>query len=165
MEYSIVKTMMRIDLDEPLMPGMSTGFAIRYSHNIVDAKVIRARGGYEFFEEDENYIYEIAQWFPRVVSYTDYQGWQHKQFLGRGEFTLELGDYTVRITTPGDMVVAATGELQNSKEVLKPEWISRLKEAASSETKIHRDPGRGKEERSQQGQQTENMGVQCQERA
>ena len=134
MKYSIVKTMMRIDLDEPLMPGMSTGFAIRYSHNIVDAKVIRARGGYEFFEEDENYIYEIAQWFPRVVSYTDYQGWQHKQFLGRGEFTLELGDYTVRITTPADMVVAATGELQNSKEVLKPEWISRLKEAASSET-------------------------------
>ena len=131
-KHSIVKTMMRIDLDEPLTPGMSTSFEIRYSHNIINAKVIRARGGYEFFEEDENYIYEIAQWFPRVVSYTDYKGWQHKQFLGRGEFTLELGDYVVRITTPSNMVVAATGELQNAKEVLKPEWITRLKAAASS---------------------------------
>ncbi|HBV61998.1 MAG TPA: aminopeptidase, partial [Rhodopirellula sp.] len=130
--HTIIKTMMRIDLPEPLKPGMSTGFEIRFSHNIINAKVIRARGGYEFFEEDENYIYEIAQWFPRVVSYTDYKGWQHKQFLGRGEFTLELGDYVVRITTPSDMVVAATGELQNTKEVLKPEWIKRLQEAESS---------------------------------
>ncbi|MDE0866711.1 MAG: M1 family metallopeptidase [Rubripirellula sp.] len=130
--YSIIKTMMRIDLDQPLTPGMSTDFEIRYSYNIVDAKVIRARGGYEYFEEDKNYIYEIAQWFPRVVSYTDYKGWQHKQFLGRGEFTLELGDYVVRITTPGDMIVAATGELQNAKEVLDPQWIKRLKEAESA---------------------------------
>ena len=130
--HSIIKTMMRIDLDAPLSPGMSTDFEIRYSYNIVAAKVIRARGGYEYFEEDENYIYEIAQWFPRVVSYTDYKGWQHKQFLGRGEFTLELGDYVVRITAPGDMIIAATGELQNAKAVLDPKWIQRLKEAETS---------------------------------
>jgi hypothetical protein len=129
MDYTVVKTMMRIDLDQPLQPGMSRAFQIRYSYNIVNAKVIRARGGYEHFEEDDNYIYEIAQWFPRVVSYTDYKGWQHKQFLGRGEFTLELGDYLVRITAPSDMVVAATGVLENPEEVLKPEWIDRLESA------------------------------------
>ena len=129
MDYTVVKTMMRIDLDQPLKPGLSRSFQIRYSYNIVNAKVIRARGGYEHFEDDDNYIYEIAQWFPRVVSYTDYKGWQHKQFLGRGEFTLELGDYIVRITTPSDMVVAATGVLQNPDEVLKPEWIDRLESA------------------------------------
>jgi hypothetical protein len=75
----------------------------------------------------------MAQWFPRLVSYTDYSGWQHKQFIGRGEFTLELGDYTVRITVPADMVVAATGELQNPGEVLKAKWIERLAEAKQSE--------------------------------
>jgi hypothetical protein len=132
-KHTIVKTMMRLDLDEPLMPGESTEIKIRYSFNIVDAKVIRARGGYEFFEKDDNYIYEMAQWFPRLVSYTDYSGWQHKQFVGRGEFTLELGDYTVRITAPADMVIAATGELQNSGEVLKAEWIERLAEAKQSQ--------------------------------
>jgi hypothetical protein len=132
-KHTIVKTMMRLDLDEPLMPGESTEIKIRYSFNIVDAKVIRARGGYEFFEKDDNYIYEMAQWFPRLVSYTDYSGWQHKQFVGRGEFTLELGDYTVRITAPADMVIAATGELQNPGEVLKAEWIERLAEAKQSQ--------------------------------
>ncbi len=130
--HQIVKTMMRLDLDQPLAPGESIQIKIAYSFNIVDSKVIRARSGHEFFEEDDNYIYEIAQWFPRVVAYTDYTGWQHKQFLGRGEFTLELGDYQVRITLPEEMVVAATGELQNAQEVLKPEWIERLESARSS---------------------------------
>ncbi|MEM8670786.1 MAG: M1 family metallopeptidase [Planctomycetota bacterium] len=131
LDHVIVKTMMRIDLDEPLLPGESTEFHIQFSFNIVDSKMMSARGGHEYFEKDGNYIYEMAQWFPRVVSYTDYTGWQHKQFLGRGEFTLELGDYVVRITVPDDMVVTATGELQNSEEVMEPEWIERLEESKS----------------------------------
>tara|TARA_R110002049_G_scaffold309268_1_gene519598 strand:+ start:129687 stop:132131 length:2445 start_codon:yes stop_codon:yes gene_type:complete len=130
--YRVVKTMMRVDLPAPLLPGESTDVHLRYAFNIVDAKMIRARGGYEHFEDDDNYIYEISQWYPRVVAYTDYAGWQHKQFLGQGEFTLELGDYRVRITAPQDLVIAATGELQNSEQVLKPEWRERLKQAASA---------------------------------
>ncbi|WP_186776432.1 M1 family metallopeptidase [Rubripirellula reticaptiva] len=132
MKFTIHQTMMRIDLDKPLAPGKSLGFVIDYQYNIVDAKVIRARGGYEFFEKDDNYIYEISQWYPRVAAYTDYSGWQHKQFLGRGEFTLELGDYDVRITAPSEMVVAATGVLKNADDVLKPEWKERLAEATSA---------------------------------
>ncbi len=153
--HAIVKTMMRVDLDKPLEPGKSTQINIRYSYNIVDAKMMRARGGYEFFEEDENYIYEIAQWFPRVVSYTDYTGWQHKQFLGRGEFTLELGDYTVRITVPEDMVVTATGELKNSDKVLEPTWIERLVEARKSEKPIFViTPDEAKENEVRRSEQT-----------
>ena len=132
LDHVINKTMMRIDLPKPLKPNASTEFAIEYSFNIVDAKVIRARGGLEFFEKDKNYIYEIAQWFPRVVAYTDYTGWQNKQFLGRGEFTLDLGDYKVRITAPSDMVVGATGELQNADKVLDKKWSERLAEAKKS---------------------------------
>ena len=132
MAHTVVGTMMRVDLDEPLMPGGSTVIKIDFSYNIVNAKLLRARGGYEFFEKDRNYIYEIAQWFPRVVSYTDYTGWQHKQFLGRGEFTLELGDYTVRITAPADMVIAATGVLSNADQVLEPVWAERLEKARSA---------------------------------
>jgi hypothetical protein len=51
----------------------------------------------------------MAQWFPRMAAYNDVSGWQHKQFLGSGEFTLEFGDYLVRITAPNDHVVTATG--------------------------------------------------------
>ena len=127
--YIIVDTMMRIDLPQPLQPGNAIGIEIDFAFNIVDAKQLRARGGYEYFEKDKNYIYEMAQWFPRLVAYTDYTGWQHKQFLGAGEFTLELGDYTVRITAPADHLVAATGVLQNAHEVLTPLQRERLEQA------------------------------------
>lgn len=135
-EHVTVKTMMRLDLDRPLPPGDSTEINIDFWYNIIDAKLIGGRAGYEYFEEDKNYLYEIAQWFPRIVAYTDYTGWQHKQFLGRGEFTLELGDYEVRITAPKNMVVSATGELQNEKEVLDPKWIQRLAESKKAKKPV-----------------------------
>jgi hypothetical protein len=133
LEHQIVKTMMRVDLPFALNPGKSFRFSIDWSYNIVDAKLIRARSGYEFFPEDGNFIYEMAQWFPRMASYTDDRGWHHKQFLGSGEFTLEFGDYQVAITVPDDHVVAATGELQNADEVLTTEQQTRLQKARTSE--------------------------------
>ncbi len=132
LDHTIVETMMRIDLPEPMMPGASLRFSIDYAYNIIDSNLISGRSGHELFEKDGNYIYEIAQWFPRVASYTDYTGWQNKQFHGRGEFTLELGDYEVNITVPEDMVVASTGELTNAEEVLKPEWQQRLAAAKNA---------------------------------
>ncbi|WP_197455107.1 M1 family metallopeptidase [Stieleria varia] len=137
LSYTVNKTMMRIDLPEPLAAEQTTTIVIDYSYNIVDAKVIRARGGYEFFEEDKNHIYEIAQFYPRVAAYTDYVGWQNKQFLGRGEFTLELGDYRVRLTVPEDMVVAATGTLQNAEQVMSPVWSQRLAKARTSDVPVY----------------------------
>jgi len=130
--YQVVKTMMRIDLPQALHPHETTEVHFDYWYNINDAKLIRARSGFEHFDSDDNYIYEIAQFFPRVAAYTDYAGWQHKQFLGQGEFTLELGDYRVSIHAPADFVVAATGTLQNANEVLQPEWMERLQQAATS---------------------------------
>lgn len=104
-------------------------FSVDWRYNIVDVRKIGARGGYEFFKEDGNYIYEIAQWFPRMAAYTDYTGWQHKQFLGSGEFTLEFGDYKVAITVPDDHIVGATGVLQNPNQVLSATQRQRLQQA------------------------------------
>jgi hypothetical protein len=64
--------------------------------------------------------------------YDDVTGWQNKQFLGQGEFALVFGDYKVAITVPNDMVVGATGELQNQKEVLSATQISRLTQAENT---------------------------------
>ena len=127
-----VDTMMRIDLQEPLLSGQEFSFKISWSYKINNAKLLPGRTGYEFFEKDGNYIYEIAQWFPRLAAYTDVTGWQHKQYLGQGEFTLEFGDYLVRITAPADHIVAATGELQNPNEVLTQEQRDRLDQARSA---------------------------------
>ena len=39
----------------------------------------------------------LAQWYPRVTVFSDYEGWHNKEFIGNGEFTLEFGDFEVDI--------------------------------------------------------------------
>ena len=130
--HTVVKTMMRIDLPAPLAPGAKTTFKVSWSYLINNAKLLSLRCGYEYFEKDKNYLYEIAQWFPRMAAYNDTMGWQHKQYLGRGEFTLEFGDYLVRLTVPSDHIVSATGVLQNPEQVLTATQRARLKTAATA---------------------------------
>ncbi len=132
----LVKTMMRINLPAPLAPNGTFVFNVAWNYNINNQRIFGGRAGYEYFPADRNYLYEIAQWFPRMAAYNDVSGWQHKQFLGSGEFTLEFGDYLVRITAPNDHVVSATGVLQNPKQVLKPQWIQRLKQAETAREPI-----------------------------
>lgn len=86
---AVNQTMMRIDLPTPLQSGEEVVFSIDWSFNIHDRTgFIGGRPGYEFFEEDGNYLYTMAEWFPRMAVYSDFEGWQNKQFLGRGEFAL-----------------------------------------------------------------------------
>lgn len=132
LSYTIVKTMMRIDLPEPIPPSGEFKFAMEWNYQVNDSAIAPGRTGCEHFEDDDNYIYEIAQWYPRLVAFTDATGWQHKQFLGTGEFTLELGDYLVRITVPADHVLAATGVLQNAGEVLSAEQYQRFEQSRTA---------------------------------
>jgi hypothetical protein len=134
--YTVVRTMMRIDLPRPLAPGQSTVFSVDWSYNINDQRRIGGRTGYEYFPQDKNYIYEIAHWFPRMAAYYDVYGWQHKQFLGSGEFTLEFGNYRVSITAPDDHVVSATGVLQNPQAVLTAVQRQRLEQAVTAKDPV-----------------------------
>jgi len=129
MSFTINKTMMRIDLPKPLKAGEKTSFNIKWWYNINNTREDRGRSGYEPFAEDGNNVYVIAQFFPRMCKYYDVYGWQNKQFLGRGEFTLEFGDYEVEITVPSDHIVASTGTLQNESAVLTSEQKSRMSQA------------------------------------
>ncbi len=132
--YTINRTMMRVDLAQPLLPGKSTSFQVKWSYNINDRLKYGGRSGMEYFPADDNYLYTIAQFFPRMCVYNDVYGWQHKQFLGRGEFTLPFGDYKVRLTVPSDHVVGATGLLQNSKDVLSAAQRERISAAMLNTT-------------------------------
>ena len=127
--HTINKTMMRIDLPKPLVTGESFSFKIKWWYNINDRMKMGGRSGLEYFEKEDNYLYTIAQCFPRMCVYNDIVGWQNKQFLGRGEFTLTFGDYEVDITVPADHYVSATGTLQNPKNVLSKKELKRLEEA------------------------------------
>ncbi len=136
LDHQIVGTMLRIDFPLPIEPGTERSFQVGWTYRLVNAKYVRTRGGYEFFEKDQNAIYEVAQWFPRLCAYTDVNGWQNKQFIRRGEFTLEFGDYRVAITAPADHIVASTGELQNPDEVLTSTQKQRLEEASRAELPV-----------------------------
>ncbi|WP_444913171.1 M1 family metallopeptidase [Microbulbifer sp. PAAF003] len=129
LRHTIVDTGMRIDLPQPLVSGSSVSFQIDWAYKVIEQKALGGRSGYEYFERDDNYLYEIAQWFPRMAAYNDVSGWQNKQFLGRGEFALEFGDYRVAIEVPADHIVAATGVLQNPKDVLTSKQRERLRKA------------------------------------
>ncbi|MBK8282730.1 MAG: M1 family metallopeptidase [Saprospiraceae bacterium] len=129
LKKTINYTMMRVDLPKPLNPGQSYSFKIKWWYNINDRMKIGGRSGYEYMEEDKNYIYTIAQFYPRMCVYNDIEGWQNKQFLGQGEFTVGFGNFDVAITVPSDHLVAATGEIQNTTEVLTKEQIALLAKA------------------------------------
>ena len=129
LHHVINKTMMRIDLPQPMKPGARFSFAMEWRFNIPEMNVLGRRMGFERFKEDGNDIFEIAQWFPRMAAYYDVAGWQNKQYLGDGEFTLEFGDYDVEITVPSDHIVASTGVLQNPGAVLTSAQRERLAQA------------------------------------
>lgn len=136
LRYTEVDTLMRIDLTEPLAPRGQTTFTVSWSHNIIESKVFFGRGGYEPFEEDGNDIFQIAQWYPRLALYSDYEGWHQQSFMGNSEFALQFGDFDVEITVPEDHIVAATGVLQNAEEVLTDVQRARLRDAATAETPV-----------------------------
>ncbi|HMQ00247.1 MAG TPA: M1 family metallopeptidase, partial [Cyclobacteriaceae bacterium] len=130
--YTINYTMMRVDLPKPLKNGEKFSFNIEWWYNIGDRMKDGQRSGLEYFPEDDNYVYTIAHWFPRMCVYDDVEGWQNKQFLGRGEFALPFGDYKVKITVPADHIVASTGWLQNPKDVLTATELQRFEQAKKS---------------------------------
>ena len=130
--YTVNSTMMRVDLPTPLRQGQKFSFKIKWWFNINDRMDIGGRSGYEYFEEEDNYLYTIAQFFPRMAVYNDVEGWQNKQFLGQGEFTLPFGDYKVSITVPSDHIVASTGELTNASRILTSKQRARLAKAEKS---------------------------------
>ncbi|GAA0541335.1 M1 family metallopeptidase [Chitinophaga japonensis] len=130
--YTINQTMMRVDLPKTLMPGEQVRLKIDWWYNISNRMSEGGRGGYEYFSEDGNYLYTMAQWYPRMAVYSDFQGWQNKQFTGRGEFALTFGNFRVKMTVPADHVVGATGECQNYKEMLSSTQYQRWQQAQNS---------------------------------
>ena len=130
--HFINRTMMRVEMPKPLVTGEKFSFSIKWWYNINDHVNQGGRSGYEYFPEDDNRAYVIAQFFPRMAVYSDVEGWQHSQFWGRDEFALPFGDYEVNITVPADHILDGTGKLINRKEVFTREMMKRYEKAKKS---------------------------------
>ena len=132
LNYFINNTMMRVEMPGKLQNGQTFTFNIKWWYNINNTNELGGRSGYEPFDDGNN-VYCIAQFFPRLCVYDDKEGWQNKQFLGRGEFALTFGNYDVKITVPSDHLVSSTGELQNPSKVLTQEQQNRLEDAKNAD--------------------------------
>lgn len=136
LKYTVNQTMMRVEMPIPLKPGQKFVFKATWNYKIPDKLTRNGRGGYEYFADDDNNLYSIAQWHPRLAVYSDFQGWQNMQFSGGAEFALTFGNFKVKITVPEDHIVASTGECKNLNEVLTPLQMTRWQQAQTASDPI-----------------------------
>lgn len=136
LKYTINKTMMRIDLPAALKPGQKFVFNLDWNYVITDRLTVGGRGGYEYFPGDGNSLFTMAQWYPRLCVYSDFQGWQNHQFTGRGEFALTFGNFNVQMTVPADHIVLGTGQCQNYAQVLSAAQLARWNKAQSAKEPV-----------------------------
>lgn len=132
LKYTINQTMMRIDLPKPLVNKAKFKFIVKWHYKMIERTKHGGRGGYEPFAEDGNCLFTMTQWFPRMCVYSDFHGWQNKQYTGRGEFALAFGNYKVKMTVPSDHIVCSTGECQNYAQVLSPAQLARWQKAQTA---------------------------------
>ncbi|MGN6418786.1 MAG: M1 family metallopeptidase [Pseudobacter sp.] len=136
LKYTINKTMMRVELPAPLKAGQQFVFKLNWDYKIADRMSYGGRGGYEFFPEEGNHLFTMAQWYPRLCVYSDFQGWQNHQFTGRGEFALTFGNFKVQMTVPADHVVGSTGECLNYTANLTATQKARWAKAQTSKEPV-----------------------------
>ncbi len=125
-------TLLRVDLDRPLASGQTVTLELGYHFQVPEHGSDRM--GRERFPG--GWLYQIAQWYPRLAVYDDVRGWNTEQYLGQGEFYLEYGDFDVSLTLPRSFIVAATGTLLNPAEVLTSTERARLARAQQSDTTV-----------------------------
>lgn len=125
----IYDTMMQLTLPTPLVPkGGNAGITMNFTFRVPEH-------GSDRMGRDGP-LYEIAQWYPRMAVYDDVRGWNTDLYLGQGEFYLEYGDIDFTVTVPAGYTVAASGTLQNPREVLTETEIQRLARAAKTQEVI-----------------------------
>jgi hypothetical protein len=124
--FTVVDTLARIDLPQPLAPGDSDQLRRGLGFNIVRGTRYAAAAAGNSSRRAIRRSFFLAQWYPRMAAYSDYDGWHNKAFLGRGEFTLEFGDYRCRDDRAGQPHRLRDRRADNPGQVLSAEQRRRL---------------------------------------
>ena len=131
--YIISDTRMQIRLDEAIeAEGEKTSIVINYNFKIPDYSADRMGR----IKQAQGWVYEIAQWYPRMAVYDDVKGWNNEPYLGSGEFYLDYGDIDFKITVPYDQIVVGSGELINLDEVFPKKIAERYRKAQKSDDTV-----------------------------
>lgn len=131
-DYLVTDTRLQLKLKEALKPGDKITIKIEYAFTVPEYGTDRMGR----LNTKNGWIYEIAQWYPRMEVYDDVSGWNTLPYLGAGEFYLEYGNFEYTITAPASMVVVGSGELVNPKDVLTPTALNRLETARQSDKTV-----------------------------
>lgn len=130
--YQINGTVMKVVPPHPLPPGQTVTMKTSYNFNIPRSGAGTGRIGY-----DDDNLFFIAYWYPKVRVYDDVAGWSTDPFLGIAQFYNEFGHYNVHVTVPPQWIVAATGQLTNAEEVLSKPVYQRMVKAHRSDSVVH----------------------------
>jgi hypothetical protein len=131
-QFTITDTRMQVWLQESLKNAGKVKLIIDWSFEVPVYGTDRMGR----LQTKNGWVYEIAQWFPRMCVYDDLQGWNVLPYVGQGEFYLEYGDIDFSVTAPADMIVVGSGELLNPAECLSPAEATRYATAKSSEKTV-----------------------------
>lgn len=132
-KYTVTDTRMQVWLQEALKSSAGKiKMLIKFEFEIPERGTDRMGR----LSTKNGWVYEVAQWFPRMCVYDDIQGWNTMPYLGAGEFYLEYGDFDYTITAPADLIVVGSGELLNPQECLTAEQQKRWDEAAKSDKTV-----------------------------
>ena len=128
--FLITDTRMQVWLQEPLKStGGKIKLSIKFEFQVPEYGTDRMGR----MNTKNGWVYEIAQWFPRLCVYDDLQGWNVLPYLGAGEFYLEYGDIEFSVNTPSDIIVVGSGELLNPQECFTAEELKKYNQAKSSD--------------------------------
>lgn len=131
-QYQITDTRMQVWLQEALKSGTKVKLHIEFAFTVPTYGTDRMGR----LQTKNGWVYEIAQWYPRMCVYDDLQGWNVLPYLGQGEFYLEYGDIEFTVTAPADMIVVGSGELLNPQECFTATEAKRYAEAKNSDKTV-----------------------------
>jgi hypothetical protein len=132
-KYRVADTRMKVDLQQALAAkGGQITLTIEYSFTIPEYGTDRMG----MLKVKQGWIYEVAQWYPRLCVYDDVEGWNQLPYLGAGEFYLEYGDFNYSITAPSGVIVVASGELLNPQECLSAKQLERYNQSKNSDATV-----------------------------
>jgi hypothetical protein len=134
--YVVSDTRMQIRLPVELKAdGGVLKIRIEYSFKIPEYGTDRM-GRMQPVAGNSAWIYEIAQWYPRMCVFDNVYGWNTLPYLGQGEFYLEYGDIDYSVNVPGNMIVGGSGELVNPTEVLTAKEQRQMAAARQSDKTV-----------------------------
>ena len=132
-KYVITDTRMQLILPEALKAdGAVAKIYVEYAYEVPQYGTDRTGR----LKTKYGWVYEVAQWYPRMEVYDDVLGWNSIPYQGASEFYLEYGDFDYTITAPSGMVIAGSGLLQNEAQVLTSKQQAQLVKARNSDKTV-----------------------------